>query len=135
MRNKTKRLKWAKEYKNWTGTGTGVQEDVWKRVLWTDESKFEVFGSKRRKYVRQRPNEKMLKQCITPSVKHGGGSVMIWGCFGATAVGDLHRVQGIGNQHGYRSILQQHAIPSGKRLIGANSGIQQDNDPKHASKF
>ena len=60
---------------------------------------------------------------------------MIWGCFGATAVGDLHRVQGIGNQHGYRSILQQHAIPSGKRLIGANSGIQQDNDPKHASKF
>ena len=104
-------------------------------MLWTDESKFEVFGSKRRKYVRQRPNEKMLKQCITPSVKHGGGSVMIWGCFGATAVGDLHRVQGIGNQHGYRSILQQHAIPSGKRLIGANSGIQQDNDPKHTSKL
>ena len=48
-------------------------------------------------------------------------------------MGDLHRVQGILNQHGYHSILQRHAIPSGKHLIGANFLMQHDNDPKHTS--
>ncbi|CAK9816182.1 Transposable element Tc1 transposase [Anthophora plagiata] len=35
--NKAKRLAWAKSHKNWT------LED-WKKVLRTDESKFEIFG-------------------------------------------------------------------------------------------
>lgn len=39
--NIRKRLKWAKEHANWS------IED-WKKVLWTDESKFEIFGNKRR---------------------------------------------------------------------------------------
>ena len=38
--NRAKRLKSAKEHKNWT------EEDM-RKVLWTDESKFVVFGSKR----------------------------------------------------------------------------------------
>ena len=60
---------------------------------------------------------------------------MIWGCFGAGSVGNLYRVQGILNQNGYHSILQRQAIPSGRRLIGANFIMQQDNDPKHTSKL
>ncbi|MCJ8728664.1 hypothetical protein PDJAM_G00006990 [Pangasius djambal] len=60
---------------------------------------------------------------------------MVWGCFGAGKVGDLYRVQGILNQHGYHSILQRHAIPSGQRLIGHCFILQQDNDPKHTSKL
>jgi len=31
-------LVWAKEHRHWT-------EEDWKKVFWTDESKFEVFGS------------------------------------------------------------------------------------------
>ncbi|KAL7849234.1 hypothetical protein SRHO_G00208570 [Serrasalmus rhombeus] len=128
LANKRKRLRWAKEHRHWT-------EEDWKKVLWTDESKFEVFGSQRRTFVRRRTNEKMLKECLTPSVKHGGGNVMVWGCFGAGKVGDLYRVKGILNKEGYHSILQRHAIPSGQRLIGANFILQQDNDPKHTSKL
>lgn len=33
------------------------------------------------------------------------------------------------------SIFQHHAIPCGRRLIGANFLLQQDNDPKHSSKL
>ena len=128
LANKRKRLRWAKEHRHWT-------EEDWKKVLWTDESKFEVFGSQRRTFVRRRTNEKMLEECLTPSVKHGGGNVMVWGCFGAGKVGDLYRVKGILNKEGYHSILQRHAIPSGQRLIGANFILQQDNDPKHTSKL
>ena len=32
---------------------------------------------------------------MTPSVKHGGGNVRVWGCFGDGKVGDLYRVKGI----------------------------------------
>ena len=39
--NKQKRLVWAKEHKEWT-------LDQWKSVLWSDESKFEIFGSNHR---------------------------------------------------------------------------------------
>ena len=57
---------------------------------------FEVFGS-HRTFVRCRTSEKMLEECLTPSVKHGGGNVIVWGCFGAGKVGDLYEVKGILN--------------------------------------
>ena len=104
-------------------------------MLWTDESKFEVFGSHRRTFVKRRTSEKMLEECPTPSVKHGGGNVMVWACFGAGKVEDLYKVKGILNKEGCHSILQRHAIPCGQWLIGANFLLQQDNDPKHTSKL
>ena len=60
---------------------------------------------------------------------------MVWGCFCGGKVGDLYRVKGILKKEGYHSILQHDAIPCGRRLIGANFLLQQDNDPKHNSKL
>ncbi|KAJ0037178.1 hypothetical protein NL108_018725 [Boleophthalmus pectinirostris] len=122
LANKRKRLIWGKEHRHWT-------EGDWKKVLWADESKFEEFGSHRRTFVRRRTTEKMLEECLTPSVKRGGGNVMVWGSFGAGEVGDLIRVIGILNKEGYPSILQRHAKPCGQSLIRANFTLQQDNDP------
>ena len=53
-----------------------------------------------------------------PTMKHGGGSVIVWVCFAGETVLDLLRIQGTLNQHGYHSILQRYAIPSGLRLMG-----------------
>ncbi|MCZ6979569.1 hypothetical protein NH825_23260, partial [Salmonella enterica] len=39
------------------------------------------------------------------------------------------------NQHGYHSILQRYAIPSGLRLVGLSFVFQQNNDPKHTSRL
>ena len=55
---------------------------------------------------------------MVPTVMHGGGAVMVWGCFAGDIVSDLFRIQGILNQHGYHSILQHYALPSGLRLVG-----------------
>lgn len=126
--NKLKRLQWAKAHKNWT-------TDQWKKVLFTDESKFEIFGSKRRIFVRRMPGERMNMKCIQPTVKHGGGSVMVWGCFGANKTGDLIRIKGIMDKKVYHNILVRHAVPSGLRLCGKTFTFQQDNDPKHTSNF
>ena len=81
--NKKKRLAWAMKHHQWT-------TENWKKVLWTDESKFEIFDSSRRVFVRCRVGKRMVPQCVTPTVKHGGGSVMIWGSFAGFRVGDLH---------------------------------------------
>ena len=104
--NKNNRLAWAKKHEQWT-------LDRWKSVLWSDESTFEMFGSHRHFFVRRRVGERMISACVVPTVKYGGGGVMVWGCFAGDAVSDLFRIQGTLNQHIYHSILQWNAIPSG----------------------
>ena len=47
---------WAKTHKHWT-------LDRWKSVLWSDESKFEIFGYNRRVFVRRRVGERMISAC------------------------------------------------------------------------
>jgi len=39
-------------------------------VLWSDESKFEIFGSTRRVFVRRGQGERMVSTCMVPTVKH-----------------------------------------------------------------
>ena len=107
----------------------------WKKVFWTDEQKFEIFGSSHRVFVRRRVDKRMVPQCVTLTAKHGGASVMIWGSFAGSRVGNLHRVTGTLNQKGYHSILQRHAIPSGLCLVGQRFILQQDNDPNHTSRL
>ena len=53
------------------------------------------------------------------------------GVFAGDTVSDLFGIQGTLNQHGYHSILQQYAIPSGLRLVGLSFVFQQDKDPTH----
>jgi len=123
-----KKLQWAKEHKDWS-------INQWYKVLFSDESKFEIFGGKRRQYVRRRIDERMINQCVIPTVKHGGGSVTVWGCFAGDKVGDLVRIEGIMDKTRYHNILQRHAFPCGKRLVGRGFIFQQDNDLKHTSKL
>ena len=108
--NQQKRFRWAQFHKNW-------MMDEWKQVLWTNESKFEVFGNKRRAYIRRSAEEKMLTQCQVPTVKHGEGSVIVWGCFSLDGVGDLCKIDGIMKKEHYRDILETSAITSRLRLI------------------
>ena len=124
--NKTKRLKFAKKHKNWSP----IQ---WEKLLWSDESKFEIFGTKRRQYVRRRLGGELKVCCLQPTIKHGGGSIQVWGCISAEGVGDLVRVDGIMTAQRYKQILIHHAVPSGRRLIGENFIFQHDNDPKHTA--
>ena len=59
--------------------------------IWSDESKCEIFGSNRHASVRRRIGERMISTCVGPTVKHGGGGVMVWGCFACDTVSDLFR--------------------------------------------
>ncbi|KPP74548.1 hypothetical protein Z043_106285, partial [Scleropages formosus] len=92
--------------------GHGTVDDR-KRVLQTDECKFQVFGSLKRTYVRHRANERMLEEYLMFFVEHVRGYVMIWGFLGAG---------------------KHHVVPYGQQLTDTNFILQQDNDANHSSK-
>lgn len=43
-----------------------------------------------------------------PIVKHGGGCIMLWGCFAATGTRRLVRIEGKGDGVKYKEILDQN---------------------------
>ena len=45
-------------------------------VLWSDESKFNLFGSDGKVMVWRSPKEEFDPRCTVPTVKHHGGGVM-----------------------------------------------------------
>ena len=102
-------------------------------MLCTNESKFELFGTNQRVYVRRRIGKRLIDDCISPTVKHGDGNIMIWGSILGIGVGDLVKIGGIMEKMVYHNILVRRAVPSGRRLIGVNFVFQKCNDPKHSS--
>ena len=46
-------------------------------VLWSDEIKINLFGSDGFKHVWRQPGEEYKDKCVMPTVKHGGGNVML----------------------------------------------------------
>ena len=57
------------------------------KIIWSDITKIELFGLNAKRHVWRRP-------CTIPTVKHGGGRIMLWGCFSAAGTGRLVRIEG-----------------------------------------
>ncbi len=108
--------------------------DDWNHVLWSEETKINLFGSDGVKRVWQQQGKEYKKKCVLPTVKHGGGSVMVWGYMSAAGTKELQFIEGTMNSNMYCDILKQSMIPSLRRL-GRRAVFQQDNDPKHTSKM
>ncbi len=100
--------------------------DYWNHVLWSDETKINLFGSDSVKHVWQQPGEEYKDKCVLPTVKHGGGSVVVRSCTSAAGTGELQFIEGTMNANMYCDILKQR--------LGRREVFQHDNDPKHTSK-
>ncbi len=101
--------------------------DYWNHVLWSDETKINLFGSDGVKRVWRQPGEEYKDKCVLPTVKHGGGSVMVCGCMSAAGTGEQQFIEGTMNANKYCDILKQSMIPSLRRL-GHRAVFQHDND-------
>ncbi len=121
-RHKKARLEFARAHAD-------KDEDYWNYILWSDETKITVFRTDGFKTVWRRKGEEYKEKCMVPTVKHGGGSVLMWGCMSAAGVGELHFIDGIMNSQ----ILKEKMLPS-LRALGRRALFQHDNDPKHTSK-
>ena len=94
-----------------------VAAQIWGRVpknkiLWSDETKIELFGLNAKRRVWRKPG-------TIPTVKHGGGSITLWGCF--TVAGTGRRVR--------KSTAECSGPQTGQRFT-----FQQDSKPKHTVK-
>jgi hypothetical protein len=122
------RLNFANSHVNWP-----IQK--WRNILWTDESKVELFGSSgRRMFVRRPPGAEFQPQYTVKTVKHGGAKIMVWGCFSYHGVGPIHRIEGLMDAVGYVEILQNIMLPYAEEEMPLKWIFQQDNDPKHTSR-
>jgi hypothetical protein len=108
----------------------------WERVIFSDESRFNLFGSDGLQYCWRKEGQALDPRYTEKKVKHGGGKVMVWGCITAHGVGRLCRVDGQMNSEKYTSILQEGYLGTLEDLHANrhNFILQSDNDPKHTSK-
>ncbi len=121
--------------------------DYWNLVLWSDETKINLFGSDGVKRLWRQPGEEYKDKYVLSTVKHVGGSVMVWGCMSAAGTGELQFIEGTMNANMCCDMLKQSMIPSHRRL-GCRAVFQHDNDhclskdavskgdglPKHVSR-
>lgn len=130
-KNQRDRLRWCRNRKTW-------DDEDWKKVIWSDESRFTLFQNDGRTRVWRLQKERYDIECIVPTVKHGGGGVMVWGCFTWDSLGPLIRIEGTINSHRYiEEVLKPHLVPF-IESFGEESWdytFQQDNASIHTSKM
>lgn len=127
-RNRLARLAFARRHLHWT-------VDEWKKVLFSDETRYKIFNSDGMKRVRRPINTRFNPKYVTPTVKHGKGSVFLWGCFSWNGVGPLHPINDTMDRFVYRDIMQNVMLPYAEWEMPLRFIFQQDNDPKHSSRI
>ena len=107
----------------------GDSSKIWKKVLLSGETKIELFCHQGKHYVWRKPNTSHHPENTILTVNHGGGSIMLWGCFSLVGTGKLVRIEGMMEGAKYREILEGKS--SRDLRLGRRFTFQQDNDPKH----
>jgi transposase len=128
LKHRRQRLEFARKYQHWT-------IDDWRRVIWSDETKINLFGSDGPRYCWRKSGAQLQQHHIRPTVKHGGGSLMMWGCMTLQGVGYACQIQGRLNAELYCNILADEFLGTLEwyGLQPENIVFQHDNDPKHTA--
>ena len=111
------------------------ENSFWERVLWTNETKIELFGHDYRNHMLGKDSEVNSPKNTVPTVKFSSGRIMIWGYFSAKGVGKISVIDNKMNAQKYKKILQKILMFSVERLeVPSDYIFLQDNDPKHTAK-
>jgi hypothetical protein len=122
------RVKFARKHQHWT-------VDDWKKVIWSDEVKINIYGSDGQRYIWKKEGEDFRDEDVQETKKFGGGKIMVWGCMGWDGPGILCEVEGIMDSVQYVEILEDSLLGSLEKLglSPADIYFQQDGDGKHTS--
>ena len=127
-RDQLTRLRWCKE-------GNGWPLEMWKQIIFSDESNFKLMNRKNKVLVKRFKPEKYNNRFVVPRLQSGSGSVGIWGCFNFNVVGVCNIYTGRINQHTYIEMLENCMVPSVGLLINRKEWwqFQQDMAPAHSA--
>ena len=124
--NRMKRFSWAKKRKNWV--------NEWENIIWSDESRYEVFRGNGKRYVWRNTQEKYNPKCLIPTFKSGQESVMVWACFTKNKLGPIIRLEGRITAKIYIELLENYLLPFINNLENKNNYIfQEGNAPIHTA--
>jgi hypothetical protein len=105
----------------------------WQAVLFTDESRLNLFRADGRRRVYRRRNERYADCCVIEGHRFGGGSVMVWCGIAYGRRTQLHIIRGNLNAIRYRDeIISPDLVPF---LQQHNLTLQQDNTPPHVARI
>ncbi len=110
------KLAYKKACKQFAEDNLAKNINYWSHVLWSDESKVNLFDSDGVQHVWRRPGEGYQENCALPTV-NGGGSIMVWGCMTTAGTGELRFIEGNMDSNMYCDILKQKMMPSLQKLF------------------
>ena len=96
------------------------------KILWSGETKIKLFGLNAKHNI-------CRKLGTIPTVKHGGGSIMRWGCFSTAGTGKLVRIKRWTEQNTERSLMKtcSRALRTSDWAEGSNRTITRSTKPRH----
>ncbi|KAG8284281.1 hypothetical protein J6590_108265 [Homalodisca vitripennis] len=129
VRHKRARLQFARDHRRW-------QLRQWRKVMFSDESKFTIFGNDGRVRVWRRGNERFINCCLAPRVPFGGGSVLVWGGITMDGRTDLVIIRNgtLTAQRYVDEVLDVHIRPRAEQA-GQNFLFMQDGARPHAARL
>uniref|UniRef100_A0AAY5F1C5 Transposase Tc1-like domain-containing protein n=1 Tax=Electrophorus electricus TaxID=8005 RepID=A0AAY5F1C5_ELEEL len=125
--NRQRRLQWAKTHQQWT-------VDDWKKVVWSDESQFQLHHHNGRARVWRKQHEAMDPSFMVKNVEMDEGCVKIWGMLSWHALGSLIPVDENLEAPAYLNILGDQVHPFMTIMYPKGDGyFQQDNTSCHGA--
>lgn len=112
-----------------------MTEEAVKQIVFSDETKINLYYSDGNLSVWRKPKCGLDIDSIKPTVKFGGGSIMVWGCFSYYGTGELYFIEDIMDAPMYCNILSSALFRSIEKMKLKDYIFMQDNDPKHTSKL
>ena len=96
------------------------------------------FSSNGKEYIWREVNEPPSMRTIKPTVKKGGGNIMVWGCMAAQGVGYATRINGTMDSKLYLEVLRDEMTRSIDWCFDKKDKdewvFQQDNSSCHKSQ-
>lgn len=119
------REQWAMQRVHW-------RQQQWRRVIFTDESRFRLFHSDGRARVWREPRQEMLPQHVQCTERQSA-SVHVWAGIALHAKTELVFLDANVNANSYAELLQARLLPFVNAAFGGvgNCLLQDDNAPPH----
>lgn len=126
--HRRERLRWARQHYRWRLLD-------WRRVIFSDESRFRVSRADGRVRLYRRLGERYNANCVFEHDRFGGGSVMVWGAINEDFRSNLIIVDEVLNGERYvNNVLTPGLLPL-LQNHGPGMIFQQDNARPHTARI
>lgn len=121
---------------NWSMSRCHFRETQWRKIVFTDESRFRLFPTDGRARVWRHRTEGTSEDLCVQTTAYGGGSIHVWGAICHSGKSTLVILRRSVTGETYKAVLLEHLLPWADNLLGDRETewqLQDDNAPPHRS--